>query len=472
MSLGLGSFCLLLLLPRPVADGQPLPVEMRLQAYPAQPFFGQEVTLRAVLRWPQVPGATAITGPEGNLMASWLTAQPLHWDWVEPLDQWLLRHWVALPSFFALSDNGLGSSGLTLAGVRLRLPVQPLLEPTAIAVLEWKLIVSEPEDGQSSEIDVTPLRLLTTSGQVCQSNPLVLRPRRVPWAAAPPGVWRLGLGRVDVQAEVSRDQLPMDESLDLTLRVAGPGAERAQPPVLHRLPGFGPSAWRIERLPEARDETSRLFRYRLWPVRRAESVLPRHLACQVFDLNLEREVTWEVMLPRVSVVEVAEARPRAGALGIDWAEREPLSSGASDWFAITPRWTPLIWTLALLAWLVLVARLWSESWLRLWPRWLPRPWSQEARRALAELAGADSAPAACQSMIVAYAQQRLGLPTAQPTSAELANWLSPKLPGPLVERILELWQQCDAARFSLQEPQAPLRQEARSLLAAWEAATP
>lgn len=426
-----------------------------LNIVPSQPLVGQQALLRLTIVLDQSRPMERI-----SVAAPWLIAEPDGWVWTKPLDQSLC------------TQQSLG----TASTVAVRM-----------AGLWWRLPVIDRGDGQVGLELALPLRFVGPPGErvlspllvTCETGgekqsltslPLVVTLRSPRWSAPGPGVWRLGIGQFQVTTAADQMQMHVGEAMELTIGVSGPDVEQLAPPPLARLAELSPSDWRIESLPETWEGSERRFRFRLWAVRPREPVALGSLRCQAYDAALDREQSWWLLLPTLAVMPRPESPPQP-ALNPWWIEAEPLIDPELAWSqsVLPPVVHQVLWALVVAGSLAAVGKLAGCQYLCCWPRWLPRPWRRAARLAWAQWQSAADPAAGCHRLITTYLQARFGWDNVQPTTDELACFVSARASKAVVEKTLGLWRQADAARFGTGPVAADWNSLARDWLRTWEA---
>jgi hypothetical protein len=285
---------------------------------------------------------------------------------------------------------------------------------------------------------------------------------------------------VQIEMSAAPKEVVVEGEITLTLQVKGAdNPAQIERPDLKRLPEFT-RRFHIDDLPDGpAAEGSRVFRYRLRPKNDQVRAIPP-LVFRYYDPKLKFFATTAPLKELTLMVKAAEAAPSPG---VPMQEPDFLFEGADDADFLhrpTSVESQFLWLLAVL----LVPVIAFEAWFLVWKRMRPNA------AKLAQLRRSRSVRAALDSLktleisdpqrladrvaeiVRAYIHERFGLTVGASTAAEIVAELRRLgLPEAAVEKTIDFFKQCDAARFGPPESSRDsLQESARQLVLMLEGA--
>jgi hypothetical protein len=304
--------------------------------------------------------------------------------------------------------------------------------------------------------------------------PDVGRPADLPFSEA--------AGSFEVSASAAPVAVHVEEPVLLTLRVTARKGTLRLPPRridLNQLPDFAGSFFIDDPKKDTYDEASQTweFVYRLKPRRTDVTVIPG-IPFVYYDPQgelFQRPLTDDILL-RVTPVPPPETPPRP----VDYLflQEAPPARVVARGTAGTLPGVPVLVVLMLIP--PLGCLVWYFAWRRVYPDAARRVQQRRSRAAALALKQLEHLPrgsgeeraAHVAAAVTAYLQQRLDLPTAEPTPAEAAGYLrTAGCPDSLSARAGQFFRTCDAARFYPLADAADLPRSAEQLILDLEAHT-
>jgi hypothetical protein len=304
--------------------------------------------------------------------------------------------------------------------------------------------------------------------------PVVGRPPDLPFSEA--------AGSFEVSARAEPATVQVEQPVLLTLRVTARKGNFRLPPQridLNQLPDFARNFFIDDPKKDTHDEASQTweFVYRLKPRRTDVTVIPG-VPFVFYDPQgglFQTPYTDDIPL-RVTAAPPPSLPPRQ--LPDLFLQAAPAARVLTRGVPWSMPGVPVLVALVLAPPLVCAG--WYFAWRRLYPDAARRVQQRRSRAATLALRQLERLPrgateeraAHIAAAVAAYLQQRLDLPTAEPTPAEAAGHLrTAGCPDALSQRAEQFFRTCDAARFSPLASAADLPTSAQQLILDLEAHT-
>lgn len=313
---------------------------LRLHARSTKPYFTQSVTIHLDM-------IGSFANHERQLHLPWLHDAPAHWQWQEPIEQWVCRY--AKPS---------SSKALTvqLAGFTLYVPwIGTTAAGQPIYRLSWngQVDMSGNETEEALRFDHARLQW---DQKMLHSNELRLQPQRWPVLDATPSGWFLGVGPFQIVAYLDKADLALGEDAELALLITGQG-NLANVPLPRWADQLGWSSNRIliQTAPETWENLGqvRRLRFKLHPQSEQTAQALPPLLWSYLDPEQGRYVTQTLTLPAWTVTAptyplTSNTNNARLSLATDWQPRLQWIPAPQLLQDESPRFNNVLFTLWLL----------------------------------------------------------------------------------------------------------------------------